>query len=74
MDAQRVKIKDWNYIQEHNKFVTVIPEMEPFCGKDATIVKVAAFSPSPEIPSIYYIFEDGEKYWWSQEWFENVEE
>ena len=71
IDAQRVKIRGWNYIQEHNKFVSAVPDMEPFCGKEVTIVRCIAESPAPNIPSVYLILEDGAKYWWSQEWFEN---
>lgn len=74
LNFQTVKIKDWNYIKKHNKFISAVPEMEPFCGKNATIVDTIAVSPTPEIPSIYSIFEDGGKHWWSQEWLENVED
>lgn len=70
--SQCVKIKDWDYIQEHNRFVSAVPDMEQFAGKDATIIETIAESPSPNIPNIYTIFEDGGKYWWSQEWIENT--
>ena len=74
LDVQKVKIKDWSYVQSHNKFVTAVPDMEPFCGKTATIVDIIAGSMSEELPTIYSIFEDGGKYWWSQEWLENADE
>lgn len=74
LNVQKVKIKDWNYIQEHNKFVTAVPDMQEFCGRTVSIVDVIAQTPSPDIPTIYSIFEDGGKFWWSQEWLENVEE
>lgn len=73
-ETQFVHIKDWDYVQEHNRFVTAVPDMEPFCGKDATIIEIVTSSPAPGIPTIYSIFEDGGKYWWSQEWLENIEE
>ena len=36
-NAQKVKIKDWEYINSHVSFVNPVPEMEPWCGKTVTI-------------------------------------
>ena len=73
-EVHKVMIKDWNFVQEHNKFVSAVPDMEPFCGKEATIIGFVVESPVPELPNIYTIFEDGGKYWWCQEWLEKKED
>ena len=73
-DAQKVKIKSWDYIQSHADVVNPVPEMEPFCGKEATIVECVVPQFVSQYPAIYSIFEDEGKFMWSQDWFENIEE
>lgn len=69
---QKVKIKSWEYIQQHSNILNPVPEMEQFCGKEATILDCTMPSLAPHLPSFYSINEDGGKYMWSSEWFENI--
>ena len=70
----KVKIKDWDFIQAHAGFVNAVPDMKSYCGQIVTITECVVPSISENTPCIYTIFEDNGKYWWSQEWFENIEE
>ena len=75
MDNQKVKIKPWDYIQQHpGNVVNPVPAMEPYCGKEATIIQCMIPQIMQEYPAIYSIFEDEGKFMWSQDWFENTEE
>ncbi len=73
MELQKVRIKDWDFIQKNAKTVNPVPEMEQYCGKEVTIVDCVVPSVDGIVPGIYTIFEDGGKYWWLQDWMENIE-
>lgn len=73
-NTQTVKIKDWNFVKEHCGFINPLPEMEQYCGKEARILECVFSAHDSSHLNIYTIFEDGGKYWWAQEWFENPEE
>ena len=71
---QTVKIKDWDYIKSHPSFMNPVPDMEQYCGKEANILECVFSTNDPNMPNVYSIFEDGGKYWWTQDWFENEED
>lgn len=73
IDNQKVKIKDWDYVQTHNSVVNPVPAMEPYCGKIVTIADCIIPAISPGYPAMYSILEDEGKFMWSQDWMENVE-
>lgn len=71
---QKVKIKDWEYIQKHADPVNPVPEMEQWCGKTVTIADCIVPQITENLPAIYSILEDEGKFMWSQDWMENAEE
>jgi len=73
-NAQKVKIKDWKFINSHVSFVNPVPEMEPWCGKTVTLADCLTPAIIEGLPAIYSILEDEGKFMWDQEWLENVEE
>ena len=70
---QKVKIKDWDFIVSHAACVNPVPDMEPFCGKPATIANCVIEQISPDYPAIYSILEDEGKFMWAGDWLENAE-